>query len=357
MKFKKMMIFLFPEWQIVQAGKKYGPIIFSDKIKQRQARLILKNKPDADRSEKPLQSNKPATPAIIETKQHEINFSNVFDSIRTDIGKLINGQTDYLDQLTESFKWPFVMAFEKDKPKNIIMILGREDAIKKNSLFYMAKLLKEQELSTTEAIAVIDFAQYSFDSGFEHFLLELYTCMNGPEDIVLFENIEKADASMIDVIQTLAETGIYKCNEVRDSIPAGIHSKGQFFVITSHLLEEESNKVLGDKFRDVIGNIIHTVQLSEHELHQQMVVELETLKKSCFEEFSINLSWDKHIEDFIAASIREPNYIAEKVYEPLAQYKSKNEMRENHYVFLTLLQNKLAAQISGETIILEDYLS
>ena len=137
--------------------------------------------------------------------------------------------------------------------------------LKRDSLFYMAKLLKEQELSTTEAIAVIDFAHYSFGSGFEHFLLELYTCMNGPEDIVLFENIEKADASMIDVIQTLAETGIYKCNEVRDSIPDGIHSKGQFFVITSHLLEEEAYKVLGDKFMDVIGDIVHTVQLSEHD--------------------------------------------------------------------------------------------
>ena len=117
MKFKKMMIFLFPEWQIVQAGKKYGPIIFSDKIKQRQARLILKNKPDANRSEKPLQSNMPATPAIIETKQHEINFSNVFDSIRTDIGKLINGQTDYLDQLTESLNGHSSWLLKRISPK------------------------------------------------------------------------------------------------------------------------------------------------------------------------------------------------------------------------------------------------
>lgn len=90
---------------------------------------------------------------------------------------------------------------------------------------------------------------------------------------------------------------------------------------------------------------------------------LETIKIQISSELTINLNWDSQIVKYLVAEYEESShnieinmYLQNKIFGFLSEYKLKKSLRDNQYIFLTLLQNKLVAQISGETIILDDFL-
>ena len=76
----------------------------------------------------------------------------------------------------------------------------------------MAKLLKDRKLASSSAISRIDLSSYTTISEFNLFLTDLYKCLYGQSDLVLFEDIDKCHSSIIDAITSLTITGKYTLN-------------------------------------------------------------------------------------------------------------------------------------------------
>ncbi|HEY4553825.1 MAG TPA: hypothetical protein VIG80_11560, partial [Bacillaceae bacterium] len=86
---------------------------------------------------------------------------------------------------------------------------------------------------------------------------------------------------------------------------------------------------------------------------------LETFKMKCRQELSLDIHWDFSIPEHVSSIYKEQNgsttmdaFVNLHMFEPLKRYKESDELRENHYVFITASQDSLVAQISGHTVVL-----
>ena len=105
------------------------------------------------------------------SKVNNSNISDMFGSIREEIGNLIIGQTNYLDNLCIAFKRPFVTGYDRLKPKNVIIVLGNKSTGKHCSISFIAGLLKQKKLVSSNAVLTIDLSLYATVSEFGVFFI------------------------------------------------------------------------------------------------------------------------------------------------------------------------------------------
>jgi len=196
---------------------------------------------------------------------------DIFSSIREEIGNLIVGQTDYLDNLCTSFKRPFITGYDNLKPKNAIIILGDKSTGKHSSISCIADILKERRIISSNNILKIDLSLYSTTSDYGLFLSDLYKCLYGESDIVMFDNCDKCHSSIIDVIESLTITGKYTLGSryvfqnnnlvesngmlLQNSI-SEISSNNKYFVFVSEKSENDMLNIFETKFMNCIGFIL-----------------------------------------------------------------------------------------------------
>lgn len=394
---KEILKFLFPEWQIVDSINKEGLIRLSNhqnkQQHQYQTQGTVQASGDGYATASPpnptvaggyspapesyggktsnrrgsIQQNK----EIKKVDQHKL--SEAFEGIRNELGRLMIGQTDYLDQLCVAFKRPFVTGYDQLKPKNVILILGNRGTGKHTSLTYMAELLKEKKLGSSGVTVTLDLSLYTTVSEFNLFLSDLYKCLYGQSDVVLFENFEKCHSSVLDVITTLTLTGRYKLGSryifqnhnlveatgmlLQDSI-SEIYTNGKFFVFASERKEKEVYDILGEKFMDAIGDLLYTESFTDADLLQLAGKVMQALQRKCYHHLSFNISWNEQVLDLIASSYKSAtgafgldDFVQAHLYKPLAEYKLRNSVEKDEQVSLSVAnEDQFTAFLQGKDV-------
>jgi len=252
---KEILTFLFLEWQVVQSIKRHGWI--------NKEGVIPKTRTRSDGQVRQNQGRpSPSTPAMSEgipavrnqsTNHHQATrkdtqptlqseqLDTIFQSIRHDIGRKMIGQTCYLDELCLSFKRPFVTGMPKNKPKNSLVLFGHPGSGRKQSIAFIAELLKQHKVLKQETVSVMDLSSYTTDSEFQLFLTDLYKCLYAKSDIVLFENIDKAPSKVLDAIAQLTIDGKY-------TLPARyIMDKNKLIEATGALLQQSISEIYANE--------------------------------------------------------------------------------------------------------------
>jgi SpoVK/Ycf46/Vps4 family AAA+-type ATPase len=388
---KKILKFLFPEWQVVEAIKNHGFIANPNKAKN-QARASYTGQRFsggyAAAANNPLSNIAPTntfanknynSQAKSNIKHSSSDINNIFLDIRRELGNLMVGQENYLDNLCTAFKRPFVTGIDKFKPKNVMLILGEKGTGKHSSIIHISGLLKQKKLLSGSAISIIDLSLYETNSEVSLFLSDLYKSLYENSDIIVFDNFEKCHSSIIAVIEALTVTGKYTLEAryifqknslvqatgmlLQNSI-SEISSNGKYFIFISEKPERAVFEVFGTKFMDSVGDILHTESFSQEELRKLGIKTIQKFKKRCSENLSINIDYNETVVELLvfnhkkAAGVKGmENLVNEKVYKPLTEYKLQNHMTENQSVFLFVVNGKLTAQIGAESIIVSEIIA
>lgn len=394
---KSILRFLFPEWQVIEAVKQGGFIARPDRNKNknqiRNTEQIFagdyasapNNTVQTNQASQKDISKRPATAQNGNTASYQYkntsnvdsnNISGAFTGIRAELGSLLIGQKNYLDNLCIAFKRPFITGYDKFKPKNVIFVLGSKGTGKHSSTSLIARLMKQKKLLTNNSVLTIDLSLYATVSEFGLFLSDLYKCLYGQSDIVLFDNFSKCHSSVIDAITNLTLTGKYTLGSryifqnnnlveatgmlMQNSI-SEISSNGKYFIFLSDKSEKDVLNVFGTKFMDAIGDIIHTEGFSHDELIEIAHKLTENLKSKCRENLSMYINCDYTVTETLAANYKSAagvsgmeDYVNIYIYKPLAEYKLKNMMKTNQSVFLSAVDGEFAAQIADKNIRLSE---
>lgn len=396
---KEFIKFLFPEWQVVEKIKTQGFIAKRGKsnvmsnmnenqrIKSSQSSTGNKKilpKMDALNvgKKKGLQvSHENGNAPVFSKKKNyslsDENVDNAFQTIRMKLEDKMIGQKNYLDQLCLAFKRPFVTGSDKNKPKNTMVLFGDNGSGRRISVSHMMKFLREHKLVTHETVSILDLASYTTTSEYQLFLTDLYKCLYGSSDVILFENIDKAPSNVLDAITQLTLTGKYMLpsrytlNEnnlveatgmlLHQSI-SEIHSNEKYFVFLYEKSEESILQMLGSNFIDSIGDLIHTDPYSADEKEQLVIRSLNTLQEKCGTQLSMQVKWEKDVIAHIVAHFTNSTDIAgietfvdQKIFRALAEYKLKSNKLLTT-VHLTQNDGILIAKTSEETVRLDEFL-
>ncbi|MGN9162427.1 AAA family ATPase [Clostridium sulfidigenes] len=399
MKFNRKDIigFLFPELQIVETVKEHGFIAMpnkSNKEKKIQNMEHVNSEGNAYSKNNFREMNKTTKQNLVNkldesqsgnvaTYQHKDtskvktdDIVDVFSSIREEIGTLVVGQTDYLDNLCTAFKRPFITGYDNLKPKNAIIILGNKSTGKHSSISCIADILKQRRIINSNNILKIDLSLYATTSDYEVFLSDLYKCLYGESDIVMFDNCDKCHSSIIDVIESLTITGKYTLSSryvfqnnnlvesngmlLQNSI-SEISSNNKYFVFVSEKSENDMLNIFGTKFMNCIGDILHTKNFNYEELRKISLILIEDLKIKCSKNLSMNISYEDAISELIISNYKVVSgissmrdFVDSNIYKPLAEFKLKNTIEDNN-VFLSV-NGELMMQIDDKFIRLIDIL-
>lgn len=395
---KDIVKFIFPELQIVEAIREHGFIVRpSENKRQKQTQNMRQYSQGSSYSnENSINMNNNVKETLVNrtntaqntntaayqhkdtSKVNSNNISDIFSSVRKEIGNLIIGQTDYLDNLCIEFKRPFVTGYDKLKPKNVVFILGNKGTGRHSSISFIAGLLKQKKIISTDILSTIDLSLYATVSEFQIFLSDLYKALYGESDIVIFDNFDKCHSSIVDVIQTLTTTGKYTLSSryafqnnnlveatgmlMQNSI-SEISSNSKYFVFPSEKSERDIMNIFGAKFMECVSDILHTGKFNSDELNKISERLIERFRRKCSENLSMPIECDDTVYEMIVSNYKNvsginsmENYIESNIYKPLAELKLKMTIKINQKVFLSVIDGKLAAQIDGDLIRLTDIL-
>lgn len=399
MKFNRKDIigFLFPELQIVETVKEHGFIAMpnkSNKEKKIQNMEHVNSEGNTYSKNNFREMNKTTKQNLVNkldesqsgnvaTYQHKDtskvktdDIVDVFSSIREEIGTLVVGQTDYLDNLCTAFKRPFITGYDNLKPKNAIIILGNKSTGKHSSISCIADILKQRRIINSNNILKIDLSLYATTSDYEVFLSDLYKCLYGESDIVMFDNCDKCHSSIIDEIESLTITGKYTLSSryvfqnnnlvesngmlLQNSI-SEISSNNKYFVFVSEKSENDMLNIFGTKFMNCIGDILYTKNFNYEELKKISLILIEDLKIKCSKNLSMNINCEDAISELIISNYKVVSgissmrdFVDSNIYKPLAEFKLKNNIEDNN-VFLSV-KGELMMQIDDKFIRLIDIL-
>lgn len=397
---KGILKFIFPEWQVIEAIRQDGfiakPNRNETKLQSRNTEQMFPGGYAAEQNnhnqrnqaaqkdllKRPAAAQRGNTASYQYKNIAEVennNISEAFNSIRTELGSLLVGQTNYLDDLCIAFKRPFITGYDRIKPQNVTFVLGGKGTGKHTGIAHIARLMKQNKLVSSNAVLTIDLSLYTSASEFGLFLSDLYKCLYGQSDIVLFDNFSQCHASVIDAVTTLTLTGKYTLGSryafqnnnnlveatgmlMQNSI-SEISSNGKYFVFVSEKSEKDVLNIFGTKFMDAIGDIIHTEGFSNDELIRITHKILESLKSKCSENLSISVNYDKTVAEVIADSYKSAtgvigmqDYANRHIYKPLAEYKLKNSITAEQAIHLSVVSGQLTAQIADRNIHLSEML-
>ena len=221
-KAKELLKFLFPEYQIKACVDERGFIAKSEKKNYASATPQVHTQGTMQQQTAPVMQTVQTSPqqtARTPVKNYTpskedvkvVNrANNAFENLPGELTKYWVGSDKDKVALCKAFQRPYVRGFDNAKPKNAILILGSESRGKVYAVRCITELLKEKKVFRYSQIANMDMVDYAADSSNALFLSDLYKSLNTNTESVVFENIEKASLTQLDIIYQLLTEGVYK---------------------------------------------------------------------------------------------------------------------------------------------------
>lgn len=392
---KEIMKFLFPEYQIKacvdergfisknQQGNNYAKTL-KQNINQGNVQQQTAPSVSAEVSViKPAHSSlsQPQTKNYTPTKDTEkvVNRANdIFEILPTELKRYWVGSENDILSLTKSFQRPYVSGFSNTKPKNSILLLGTESRGKVYSIKCISEILKQKKVFRYSEVAEVDMKEYGSDSSDSLFLSDLFKALNTNTESIVFDNIDKASLSQLDIIYQLLKEGTYKLSKrymsnngglaeatgvLNTELVSEITSNGKFFILTSELSQAKIVSILGNKIVKELRDIITLEPLDDKQIKDLVYTLLVNLAAKCKKHLRADVKFDDLIIEALSriytvkygvCGLEE--YIDEHFYEPLSEMKLQDVLRDDESVSLTYDGDYCVTLKNGEKILTSKYL-
>lgn len=281
-------------------------------------------------------------------KQEEpqpVDSKVVFQKTEETLQKNIFGQQEALQSLMTGFRRPYVIGYDENKARNVILIMGPEGSGRHAALSLLARSLYEQQVFVSDAVNTIDLSLYTSASQEQIFLQDLYRALKSNAGILCFENFENCFPSFLRMIASLAADGKTILNKryvlsngvlvenqtglVKDSVDA-LSASGKYLVFITDGSIHDVQDAFGADFMFRILDIVRFAKLSEEAVSSIIDLRLEQLKKTCSEKFGFVLNTDETLKTWILAHY-DKNAGADGIVELFQDfYVSLSEIKLNH---------------------------
>lgn len=381
---KAVLRFLFPEIQIIDAIKQDG---FIAKKQTKAAtntinntivgNTVLQSSTTPGNSAKSSKINTPKLDAV--SSNVTISADKVddkFDGVEVQLRQSWIASEKNISALCQAFKRPFVMGVNLIMPKNTILVIGNESRGKVKAIKEMCVILKQKRILRYAEVPTLEFERYSTSSDDELFLSDLYKALYSQSEVVVFENIEKANFRCLDVVFQLIKNGTYHLtkryvlqnNMLVDSTGmlntasiSELSTNGKYFVFTSTRPAEKVTEYVGNEFARLINDIIVLDEFSTLELQEivdhlfikftakvkkQLQINVQ-INRSCVQEILSCYNTTKGVNSLIEA-------IEEKIYKPLSEYRLQHSAQEEESAILKY-ENAYNLYINNGVVALDDY--
>ncbi|TCK98498.1 SpoVK/Ycf46/Vps4 family AAA+-type ATPase [Natranaerovirga hydrolytica] len=293
------------------------------------------------------------------------------------------GQEDFVQQLTNYM-------YEKllENKKGTLLLKGEGGTFKKQSIRLLIKLLEENELINPGGLDEIDLSSYNFNLGYDAFLTDLYEKLNSHSSAVLFKNIEKANEKILALLTKLyPDTCLMLNNEYvyknKFLVEADHHNTShnkinqfvchnKFFIFTYNYQKEEKDKMDMEEIFTNTDKTLHTKSLTDQEKYLVMKKEVFKALDTIQESLGMNILWGKEDnrseeadgelfvylrENFMESAYFDvKEYISYKLYKPVINFITKENIKEKEKVLLYIEENEICCKYNNAVYNLSEYL-
>jgi len=388
----KILKFLFPEYQIIESVKRYGFIAKSKtaaSIPQSGAVVqngtqsqIIQSQPQGMTSRKQEKYTKVSGNAVASSDKTNVKVAGIqIDSSINNAKRIVQnqfvGQRAAIDDLFIAFKRPLVAGVQKDKPKNTFIMIGPESIGKSSLIDTAISALKQEKLLNYNTASKVDLSLYPTQSEKPLFLSDLYKALYESSDVIVFKNIEKCHASMLDVISELVITGkhllgaryamqnnnlIEATGVLMQNSISEISANNKYFIFITHLSENKVSDLFGSKFMENVADIITFEPYSDAEIAEIARRILFSLSIRCKKYLSADITYSDEFVQLCASKHKKvsgvkpvEDFITNDIYKALSEYRLRNTMNANANIYLNNIDGAICAVITehGESKVVD----
>ncbi len=339
--FKSILRFLFPEMQIIDAVKQDGFIAKKSSVK---------NMYTANNS---VFANAGVQQSVAASSSISVSADKVddkFEGIEQLLRKSWIASDNNIFALCQAFKRPFVVGTDSVMPKNTILLIGNEGRGKTKAITDMCTLLKQKRLLRCAEVTTIGFERYPTSSEDDMFLDDIYKALYAQSEVIVFENIEKANFRCLDIVFQLIKNGTYRLHKrymlqnsmlvestgmLNTATISELNANGKYFVFTSTKSVEKVAEYVGNEFVRLINDIIILDEFSKEELNELVDGLLCNLCAKVKRQLQFALLIDQsckeqliHCYDTTKGVNGLIEDIDENIYKPLSEYRLKQPVQK-----------------------------
>ncbi len=364
--FISILRFLFPEIQIIDAIAQEGFVVIKSKAKKSVRgtnKTIVGNTVLQNRGNQPMQSSVVSTVRVNGTASGVVATSsavsadkadNVFEGIEQQLRCRWIASDNNILALCQAFKRPFVTGVNSVMPKNVILLIGNESRGKVKAIGDMCALMKQRHILRYEEVPTIGFERYPTSSEDELFLSDLYKALYSPTEVIVFENLDKANFRCLNIVFQLIKSGTYRLQKryvvqknmlvestgtLNTVSVSELFANGKYFIFTSTCPVEKVTEYVGNEFARLINDIIVLDEFSRSELQEIVEIIFINLKEKVKRQLQIVLKPDAScVEEVIhrfdaAKGVKGLiEVVDEYIYKPLTEYRLQYPARREDAV-------------------------
>lgn len=386
---KSILRFLFPEIQIVDAVKQEG-FIAKKQIQQNSkhtgnstiiGNTVIQSNGGSSRQNSVTSVNRTAAPKVEPTSSPvTVNADKInekFEGIEQQLRQSWIASHSNILALCQAFKRPFVMGVRPMMPKNVILLTGNESRGKVKAIRDICILLKQKRILRYLEVPTVGFERYPTSSEDELFLSDLYKALYSQSDVIVFENIDKANFRCLDMVFQLIKSGIYRLQKryvlhngmlvestgmLNTASISELNANGKYFIFTSTCPAEKVTEYVGSEFARLINDIIVLDEFSQSELQEVVEGISNKLIDKAKKQLQLVLSIDRtcidkviHCYDTTKGVKGLIEVVEEYIYKPLAEYRLCYPAQEDENAALKY-EDGYKLYIQDEVILLNSYI-
>lgn len=282
------------------------------------------------------------------------------------------------DAICKAYQRPYVRGFDDKKPKNAILLIGSESRGRVYAIRCISELLRQKKVFRYAEVAIIDFKDYTSDSSNTLFLSDLYKALNTNTETVVFENIDKALLTQLDVIYQLLTDGIYKLSKrymvnngslveatgvLNTELISEIATNGKFFVFTTSMPQVEVISFLGNKIVKEFDDIITFAPIADNQVRDLVFTLCVNLVQKCRDNLHINIEFDEQILNEIGKHYQTAQgvkgveeHINNNLYNTLSEMKLQELLSDDESIKITYEAGYCVERKDGEKIQVSQFL-
>ncbi len=235
-----------------------------------------------------------------------------FNDVASLVEQEVFGQEEFIKKLVIAFKRPFVLAPETGL-KNSVFITGGECTGRHSALNALVRELDKKKILKSGKIITLDLSLYQSAADEKVFLQDLYSALNSPAEVILFENYEDCHTSFLSRMTELVRDG--KCtlteryiakegnlinvnNALAGNSVGSISAGGKYLVFMSSKNTTKLADKMGAPFVNALGDICESAALSDAAYRQVSEKELTELKELADKRCGFKVSIDEEFMDY-----------------------------------------------------------
>lgn len=398
---KELFKFLFPEYQIHANVRERGfiakpeanPIVRPDNsllqsgTVQSQADFVRTQAPNASAGNPYVEHVKITAPdsasqqvysSHVENSKANVKANSAFDGLADELSQYWAGSEKDRDSLCKAFQRPYIKGFDGSRPKNSILIIGEESRGRVYAVKCISELLRRKKVLHSSEVSSLNMEDYSADSSNALFLSDLFKALNTPTESVIFENVEKASLSELDIVYQLLTEGKYKFSNryldkggsliqadgvMNTELISELAANGKYFIFTSTLPEAQAVSFLGNKIVEQLGDIIALDQISGQQIRDLAYTLCMKMIRKCKENLHVDIQFDDSVIDEICNHYSSKkgvkdlaDFIDRQLYVPLSEMKLQEILWDDESAKLTFTNEFCVILKGGEIEAVSKYL-